>query len=402
METRTSADRHRFRPRWLALLAAAALAACGGGGGGASALAMAPPQPGQLLTAEKGSRGFPLADAGENYFVTYTSRGASGKLVTVSGQIAIPRSAPPAGGYPVLGWAPGTTGMGPQCAPSNSAGQAASLNEWVKRGYAVLRADYEGWGDAGPRPLLNQRSNAEAVLNLVKAAHAVSDKLGSDWIVAGHSEGGGTALWTAALGEGAASPYRLKAAIALAPVGPGVLDMVRSLADGVPLARDFPLLTDGLAATLTAATVLGARASDPAIEFDALVTPGFRRWVDASASACVSDRIDLPLPPAGQYLKPGASYDRLVAFLQMQDASSQTMRVPVWIAQAGSDNLTPTTATTTRMVKSLCARGGAIDMRVYPGQNHGQVVPASLKDALDFADTVQSGRPAPNGACTSG
>lgn len=385
--------------RWVPVLAVTAFAtalvtACGGGGDGT--------QPGSLLSLEQGGRGKPLPDAGQNYFVTYASRSASGKLVPVVGQIAIPNTPPPPGGYPVLSWAPGTTGMGPQCAPSNFAGHAASLNEWVKRGYAVLRTDYEGWGDAGPRPLLNQRSNAEAVVDLVKAAHAVTDKLSKDWVVAGHSEGGGAALWTAALGEGAAGPYRLRAAIALAPVGPGVLDMVNTLQQGVPISQNFPLLADGLAASLTASTVLGARVADPAIRFDELVAPSFQPWVDAAAKACVSDPINLPVPQPGQYLKSGPSFDRVVAFLRNQDASSQTMRVPVWIAQAQDDNLTPTPPTTARMVKDLCAHGGYIGLQAYAGQNHGQVVAASLGDALAFANAVLTGKPLPASACTPG
>lgn len=125
------------------------------------------------------------------------------------------------------------------------------MNEWVKRGYVVLRTDYEGWGDTAPRPLLNQRSNADAVVNLVKVAHQLSNQPSKDWVVAGQSEGGGTASWTAALGEAAGSPYRLKAYVALAPVGPGVLDMVRDLQDesGVPMASDFPLLQAGPGST---------------------------------------------------------------------------------------------------------------------------------------------------------
>jgi hypothetical protein len=175
--------------------------------------------------------------------------------------------------------------------------------------------------------------------------------------------------------------------------------MVNTLQQGVPISQNFPLLADGLAASLTASTVLGARVADPAIRFDELVAPSFQPWVDAAAKACVSDAINLPVPQPGQYLKPGASFDRVVAFLRNQDASSQTMRVPVWIAQAQDDNLTPTPPTTARMVKDLCTRGGYIGLQAYAGQNHGQVVAASLGDALAFADTVLAGKPLPAGAC---
>ncbi|MBP6863239.1 MAG: hypothetical protein KBC57_12910 [Neisseriaceae bacterium] len=208
-------DRHWCR--WLPLLTLSLLSTTAQG-----AKTDAHTQPGTVLSLDKGARGTPLPDAGENYLITYVSQSAAGLPVSVTGQIAIPRSPMPSGGYPVLSWASGTTGMGQQCAPSNMGGHTETLNEWVKRGYAVLRTDYPGWADLGPRPLLNQRSNASAVIDLVTAAHAVSDQLATDWIVAGHSEGGGAALWAGARHEATQGRFQLKAAIALAPVGPGL------------------------------------------------------------------------------------------------------------------------------------------------------------------------------------
>lgn len=351
------------------------------------------PRPGTLLRSWKGKGGQPLPDAAENYFVNYTSTSVNGKVTTVSGQVAVPAGPVPAGGYPVIGWAPGTTGMGPRCAPSNFPSHIASLNEWVKRGYAVLRTDYEGWGDNARRPLLNQRSNADATVNLVVAARALSDKLGRAWMVMGHSEGGGAALWAAAMGPEAAKGCELKGAIALAPVGPGVLNLISDLANGTDTRAAFPLIAPEVAAYLAAATVLGAQASDPAINIDKLVTADFRPFVEASRTTCISDPLPkLSLPKAGQYLKPGSSYTRLETFLREQDASSQTLKLPVFVGQAGSDNFTPTPATTDQMVRALKSRGASIKLETYPGKNHGEVVAASLKDALAFAGDVFAGR----------
>ena len=350
-------------------------------------------RPGTLLRSWKGKGGHPLPDAAENYFVNYVSTSVNGKTTTVSGQVAIPASPVPAGGYPVIGWAPGTTGMGSRCAPSNFPSHIASLNEWVKRGYAVLRTDYEGWGDNARRPLLNQRSNADAAVNLVVAARSVSDKLGRAWMVMGHSEGGGAALWAAAMGPEAAKGCALKGAIALAPVGPGVLKLISDLASGTDTRAAFPLIVPEVAAYLAAATVLGAQASDPAIDIDKLVTADFRPFVEASRTPCISDPLPkLSLPKAGHYLKSGPSYTRLETFLREQDASSQTLKLPVFVGQAGSDNFTPTPTTTDEMVRALSSRGASIKLETYPGKNHGEVVAASLKDALAFAGDVFAGR----------
>ena len=90
-------------------------------------------------------------------------------------------------------------------------------------------------------------------------------------MVMGHSEGGGAALWAAALGPEAAKGCALKGAIALAPVGPGVLKLISDLANGTDTRAAFPLIAPEVAAYLAAATVLGAQASDPAIDIDKLV-----------------------------------------------------------------------------------------------------------------------------------
>jgi pimeloyl-ACP methyl ester carboxylesterase len=351
------------------------------------------PRPGTLLTSRRGEGGHPLPDAAENHFVTYTSMSFDGGVAVVSGQVALPHTSMPAGGYPVVCWAPGTSGMGAHCAPSNFPGHLQTLNEWVRRGYAVLRTDYEGWGEGARRPLLNQLSNSHAVVNLVGAARALSDKLSRSWLVMGHSEGGGAALWTASRGSHAASGCDLKGAIALAPVGPGVLKLIGDLADGTDTRIAFPLLAPEVAAYLAAATVLGAQVSDPLIVLDDLVAPAFRPFVEASRTSCVVDPLpSLPLPPRGHYLRRGSSYARLDGFLRGQDASSLKLSLPVMVAQAGSDNLTPTPETTSEMVRALDSRGAAIVFSSYAGKNHSEVVAASLEDALAFADDVFAGR----------
>lgn len=123
-----------------------------------------------------------------------------------------------------------------------------------------------------------------------------------------------------------------------------------------------------------------------------------RPRVDASASACVSDTINLPVPQPGQYLKLGASYDRMVAFLRDQDASSQTMRVPVWIAQAGSDNRTPTPQTMARMDKSMCTRNKSISMQTYAGQNP-RSGSASVSTGCSGLCRCSHGRPRTSAQC---
>ena len=73
-------------------------------------------------------------DDGDNWLVLYRSQDAHGNAVATSGIIAVPRTAPPAGGFPVISWAHGTVGVADLCAPSRNqpSSQAHPMNVYVQ------------------------------------------------------------------------------------------------------------------------------------------------------------------------------------------------------------------------------------------------------------------------------
>ena len=79
-----------------------------------------PSTPGQMLRTEPLEARLGLNNAGQQVRILYSSTdGVDGKTpVVVSGEFFVPKGAPPAGGWPVLAWAHGTTGMADICAPS--------------------------------------------------------------------------------------------------------------------------------------------------------------------------------------------------------------------------------------------------------------------------------------------
>ena len=77
----------------------------------------------------------------KNYLVDYKQVGVRGTMVPVSGMVAIPKGKAPTGGWPVITWAHGTTGIADVCAPSRLPAGAGGLNipmleSWIKAGYA--------------------------------------------------------------------------------------------------------------------------------------------------------------------------------------------------------------------------------------------------------------------------
>ena len=151
------------------------------------------PRPGQLLSARSVNDGPALPSAGRNEVITYASQDGNGDPVVVSGTVAIPRTPAPEGGYPVISWAHGTTGVADACAPSADfaggpahsylSGVNASLDDWVAKGYAVVSTDYQGLGTPGIHPYINGDTEANAVVDIVRAARDVDPAVGSTWFV---------------------------------------------------------------------------------------------------------------------------------------------------------------------------------------------------------------------------
>lgn len=79
-----------------------------------------PALPGRMLRIEPLDLARGLSAAAEQFRILYTSTdGIDGKTpVVVSGAYFAPKGNPPAGGWPLVAWAHGTTGIADTCAPS--------------------------------------------------------------------------------------------------------------------------------------------------------------------------------------------------------------------------------------------------------------------------------------------
>ena len=207
-----------------------------------------------------------------NKLVLYRSTTGGGRGVAVSGIVSVPRGTPPKGGWPVVSYAHGTTGIADSCAPSVtpeakpvSRYPQVLLRPWIKAGYAVLRTDYQGLGTPDVHEYLVGRSEGRAVLDIVRAARSMHLGLSKRVALAGHSEGGHAALWAAALAPSWTPELRVVGTVALAPashIGEQAAS-VKLLAQPSTLSSVASLILRGLDAArpdLAVASVL----SDPA------------------------------------------------------------------------------------------------------------------------------------------
>ena len=134
-----------------------------------------------------------------------STSGVDDSRTSVSGSVFVPSGSWPQGGWPLIAYAHGTTGLARDCGPSDHPdmfGDIATIGSFVRAGYAVVTTDYQGLGirvDAPPHPYLEPRTAAHNVIDAVRAARAVEPTIGPKWVVVGPSQGGAAAWATAEL-----------------------------------------------------------------------------------------------------------------------------------------------------------------------------------------------------------
>jgi pimeloyl-ACP methyl ester carboxylesterase len=359
----------------LAALPAAAESKVREGPGGAAFYTPPTPLPagahGAPIWARKGAAGSRL--------LLYRSTGVTGKAVAVSATLSMPKGRAPQGGWPVVSWAHGTTGIADRCAPSRGGGAAPRLLErWRRAGYAIVRTDYEGLGTPGDHPYLIGRSEGRAVLDAVRAARRLDPRLGRRFVIAGHSQGGHAALWAASLAPRFTPELRLRGTVAFAPAShlgeqggalssftqPSPLSgLVALILRGVDVAR--PDLGLSLGLTEPAAALYPRTLTDC---IGPLVSPGSFGG----------------LAPAG-LIRPDVPTGAVLGVLAENDPEDLTIRAPVRVQQGTADT-TVFKAFTDPLVDDYRKRGVPVTYRTYEGVDHGEVVTdaRSTRDATRY------------------
>jgi hypothetical protein len=179
---------------------------------------LAATKPGALLRQEA-FRLYALPSGVRAVRILYHSLDATGGDVATSAVVLIPPGAPPKGGWPIIAWAHGTSGVARQCAPSLMKDVyygEEGLFPMVRAGYAVVATDYHGLGTEGPHQYVNKIAQAYDVIFSIPAARAAVAALGQRWVVDGHSQGG-TAAWGVAEMEHDRQDAGYLGAVAVAP-----------------------------------------------------------------------------------------------------------------------------------------------------------------------------------------
>lgn len=150
-----------------------------------------------------------------------STSGRDGSTTVVSGMVFVPAGTPPRGGWPVLAQAHATAGINNECGPSLSRdlmGTAPMMAAFLKAGFAVAAADYEGLGAPGIHLYLDAKTEAWNVIDSVRALRQLRpDSISDRWLVFGGSQGGAAAWATAEQAWTYAPELNLLGAVALVP-----------------------------------------------------------------------------------------------------------------------------------------------------------------------------------------
>lgn len=326
----------------------------------------------------------------------YQTKNLNGTKVPNSAYILwpyLPRTQPNGGGYPVIAWAHGTTGGFGECAPSHVRDLWADFVApfpLVLQGYVVVAPDYAGLGvekDAKGRSVTHEYlagpSHANDLFYSVQAAQSAFKTLSKQFVVVGHSQGGGAA-WGAAQRQ------------ALTPVE-GYLGSVA----GSPVTNFLDIAT---AATFGSPNLIGPAALIarsirnvfPEFELSSILTPKGIKLISllTEIEGCNPAVSELLVDP--DFLKPAYFKNFYVqSYRNLTNIGGRPIAGPLLVIHGDSDNIVPFQAIATA-VDQTCKNNerARLEFAVFGNVTHEPVMYASQRIWLKWIEDRFADAPA--------
>ncbi|MDF2733321.1 MAG: secretory lipase [Desertimonas sp.] len=327
------------------------------------------------------------------YRIMYLSQNVAGAPIVVTGLVSVPDDIAPFGGFPVLLYGHGTTGMADTCAPSVAIdndnafgdydgefnGVAGTANAWV-----TVATDYEGLGGPGPHPFIVGVSEGRGMLDAGRAAGQIPGVYLSDTTaITGFSQGGHAALWAAQL----AAEWMPERTIIGTVVGAPASDPA-ALASWAASQPELSALSVGLVAGL-ATTYPEAQAA-----LGQVLTPSGIELVEAwGTTHCFDQQVDVPGPFVAA--DPG-TLEPFASLLTANTAGTTATSAPMLIFHGDADERIPVVHSDALLAR-LCATGQVVERRLLPGGFH--VNSGINLDAIAWLDGLAAGTTTPISSC---
>ena len=352
-------------------------------------------KPGAVIRKEAESQFLPTLDGFSTaYRIMYRSTGQLGQPVAVGGMVFVPKGKAPRGGWPIVAWDHGTSGVGDLCNPSRSSdmydgGQwdlyADQIDNLLKQGYVVTASDYEGLGTAGLHTYLLTDALGRATIDAVRAARIVVSSTSAKWAAIGHSEGGQAALGAGELAATYGKGLSYVGAVGYAPS--------QHLEEGV-----LAIASDKFAAPYLAYMAVGMRSIDPSFEYSRFVGPLYADRMTDAEIHCFDEWFYLDNlgvnPTPENALNPNWASDATVQrYLDLGVVGQRPGAAPILVLQGTGDGLY---STYPQFLADICATGTKVHGITYPNISHDHVLPQGAADAYAWLADRFAGKPAPN------
>ncbi|MBJ9481257.1 alpha/beta hydrolase [Acinetobacter baumannii] len=347
--------------------------------------------------------------AAESSILTYKMLGQSGQEVQATSLVFTPNTPPPVGGWPIVVWAHGTTGVADVCAPSKAA-LADSTKDLISKllaaGYVVVAPDYEGLGTPGIHPFLNVKSEAFSITDAVVAARNYLSQrnllTSKKWVTVGHSQGGHAALGAAQYASRAQLDY--KGTVAVAPASNLGFILIAGEQSVANATLDKKISMYAQLDTYTALVTAGIRNTQPTFDYPQVFTPQISSIAQQAETICSG--------PLGQafgagmtqyvtehngtldgYTRTQPNFMAVPLVKTFLDKDSQPLQVkvttPIIIYQGLADSTVPKVATDI-LISNATVVGTKINSYVTGNWDHGTAMSSNVDNIVGNVQTLLS------------
>ncbi|EOD4265258.1 alpha/beta fold hydrolase [Acinetobacter baumannii] len=339
--------------------------------------------------------------AAESSILTYKMLGQSGQEVQATSLVFTPNTPPPVGGWPIVVWAHGTTGVADVCAPSKAA-LADSTKDLISKllaaGYVVVAPDYEGLGTPGIHPFLNVKSEAFSITDAVVATRNYLSQrnllTSKKWVNVGHSQGGHAALGAAQYASRAQLEY--KGTVAVAPASNLGFILIAGEQSVANATLDKKISMYAQLDTYTALVTAGIRNTQPTFDYPQVFTPQISSIAQQAETICSG--------PLGQafgagmtqyvtehngtldgYTRTQPNFMAVPLVKTFLDKDSQPLQVkvttPIIIYQGLADSTVPKVATDI-LISNATVVGTKINSYVTGNWDHGTAMSSNVDNIV--------------------
>lgn len=304
--------------------------------------------------------------------VVYTSTsGIDGSTQRVSGTIFAPEGTAPEGGWPIIAYGHGTTGVLNDCGPSTDPellGSSQIVAALVRSGYVVAVSDYQGLGlDGTYHPYLDARTVGNNLIDSVRAARKLVPDTSTRWASFGGSQGGQAAWAANELARSYGAGLDMVGSVSLVPAA-DITGLAAAAADGTLTDDQKPLLQWVL---------VGLSQAHPELDLD-----DYRRGIVAEKwdelSACggvlAADRTSLAAQIGDDDLRPATPEATAVleGYLREMSLPKSPAAAPMLVIYGGEDTLI-SQAWTDTAIGAGCAAGDTIQYVLQPNSGHADI-----------------------------